>query len=35
MAKDKLDTDLIVTYSDIYIEKFIFKELVSTKGDLV
>ena len=34
-AKDKLDKDLIVTYSDIYVERAIFKELVSKKGDLI
>ena len=34
-AKDKLDKDLIVTYSDIYVERAIFKELASKKGDLI
>ena len=35
MAKDIIDDDLIVVYSDIYVEKSIFKDLVSSKGDLV
>tara|TARA_X000000950_G_scaffold167153_1_gene204112 strand:- start:1825 stop:2604 length:780 start_codon:yes stop_codon:yes gene_type:complete len=34
-AKEKLDEDIIVTYSDIYVEKEILKELVSKKGDLI
>ena len=35
MAKDIIDEDLIVVYSDIYVEGSIFKDLVSSKGDLV
>ena len=34
-AKGKFDEDLIVTYSDIYVEKNIFRNLVSKEGDLI
>ena len=34
-AKEKFDEDLIVTYSDIYVERAIFKGLASKTGDLI
>lgn len=35
MAKGIIDEDLIVVYSDIYVEGSIFKDLASSKGDLI